>query len=157
MGVFKTFVLGGIHPEENKLSSNAPIEIVPVPGQAIIPLGQNLGAPAKPVVKKGDKVKTGQLIAEAGGFISANIHSPVSGTVLKIDNVVDMTGFRRPGLVIKTDGDEWDENIDRSDELVTEINYTSQEIIEKIKQAGLVGMGGATFPTYVKLMPPPGK
>lgn len=157
MGVFKTFVLGGIHPEENKLSSNAPIEIVPVPGQAIIPLGQNLGAPAKPVVKKGDKVKTGQLIAEAGGFISTNIHSPVSGTVLKIDNVVDMTGFRRPGLVIKTDGDEWDENIDRSDELVTEINYTSQELIEKIKQAGLVGMGGATFPTYVKLMPPPGK
>ncbi len=157
MGVLKTFVLGGVHPEENKLSSNAPIEVLPVPDQAIVPLGQNLGAPSKPVVNKGDKVKTGQLIAEASGFISANIHSPVSGTVLKIDNVVDMTGFRRPGIVIKTEGDEWDDNIDRTDELVTEINFTSEEIIEKIKQTGIVGMGGATFPTYVKLMPPPGK
>ncbi len=157
MGVLKTFVLGGVHPEENKLSSNVPIEALPVPEQAIVPLGQNLGAPSKPVVSKGDKVKTGQLIAEAGGFISANIHSPVSGTVLKIDNVVDMTGFRRPGIVIKTEGDEWDESIDRSDDLITEVDYSAEEIIEKIKQAGIVGMGGATFPTYVKLMPPPGK
>jgi len=157
MGILKTFTLGGVHPEENKLSSNTPIEVMSLPDQAIVPLGQNLGAPSKPIVKKGDKVKTGQLIAEAGGFISANIHSPVSGTVLKIDNLIGMSGFRRPSIVINTDGDEWEENIDRSGNLVTEISDSSQEIVEKIKQAGLVGMGGATFPTFVKLMPPPGK
>jgi len=157
MGILKTFTLGGVHPEENKLSSNTPIEVMSLPEQAIVPLGQNLGAPSKPLVKKGDKVKTGQLIAGAGGFISANIHSPVSGTVLKIDNLLDMSGFRRPSIVINTDGDDWEENIDRSGDLVTEISGSSEEIIEKIKQAGLVGMGGATFPTFVKLMPPPGK
>lgn len=157
MGILKTFALGGVHPAENKLSANAPIETVPVPGQAIVPLGQNLGAPSRPVVKKGDKIKVGQLIAEASGFISTNIHSPVSGSVLKIDNAIDSTGFKRPCIVINVDGDEWDEQIDRSDDLVKEIDLSAEEIIDKIKQAGLVGMGGATFPTYVKLMPPPGK
>ncbi len=157
MGILKTFALGGVHPEENKLSANAAIETLPPPKQAIVPLGQNLGAPSKPLVKKGDKVKVGQLIAEAGGFISTNIHSPVSGTVLKIDNVIDGTGFKRPGVVINVEGDEWDEGIDRSDEIVSDISLNPQEIVDRIKQAGLVGMGGATFPTYVKLMPPPGK
>jgi len=157
MGILKTFTLGGVHPEENKLSANAPIEVVPLPKQAIVPLGQNLGAPAKPIVARGDKVKVGQLIAEANGFISTNIHSPVSGSVLKIDNMIDSTGFRRPCVVITVDADEWEEGIDRSDDLITEINLSSEEIIEKIKRAGIVGMGGATFPTFVKLMPPKGK
>jgi electron transport complex protein RnfC len=157
MGILKTFALGGVHPQENKLSASAPIEVVPVPKQAIIPLGQNLGAPSRPIVKKGDKVKVGQLIAEASGFISTNIHSPVSGSVLKIDNLIDSTGFKRPAVVINVEGDEWDEKIDTSENLITEISLTGPEIIEKVKQAGLVGMGGATFPTYVKLMPPPGK
>ncbi len=157
MGALKTFALGGVHPPENKLSANVPIEVLPAPEQAIIPLGQNLGAPAKAIVKRGDKVKVGQLIAEASGFISANIHSPVSGTVFKLDNVIDSSGFKRPGIVINVEGDEWDENIDRSEELVTDTSMAAEDIIEKIKQAGLVGMGGATFPTYVKLLPPPGK
>ncbi len=157
MGILKTFALGGIHPPENKLSANLPIETLPAPKQAVIPMGQNLGAPSKPIVKRGDEVKVGQLIAEASGFISTNIHSPVSGKVLKIDNMIDGTGFRRPGIVINVEGDVWDESIDRSDDLVTDFSYTPEEIIEKVKQAGLVGMGGATFPTYVKLMPPPGK
>lgn len=157
MGILKTFALGGVHPPENKLSSNAPIVELPPPVQAIIPLGQNLGAPSKPLVKRGDEVKVGQLIAEASGFISTPIHSPVSGKVLKIDNVIDSTGFKRLGIVINVDGDEWDENIDRSEDLVSDLNFTPEEIINKIKAAGLVGMGGATFPTYVKLMPPPGK
>ncbi|RLD68896.1 MAG: electron transporter RnfC, partial [Bacteroidetes bacterium] len=113
-GRLKTFTLGGIHPEENKLSANAPIEVLPLPKQAIIPMGQNLGAPSKPIVSRGDFVKVGQLIAEAGGFISANIHAPVSGKVLKIDNVPDASGYKRPGIVINVEGDEWDENIDRS-------------------------------------------
>lgn len=157
MGILKTFALGGVHPQENKLSASAPIEVVPVPKQAIIPLGQNLGAPSRPIVKKGDKVKVGQLIAEASGFISTNIHSPVSGSVLKIDNLIDSTGFKRPAVLINVEGDEWDEKIDTSENLITEISLSGPEIIEKVKQAGLVGMGGATFPTYVKLMPPPGK
>jgi len=157
MGILKTFALGGIHPAENKLSASLPIEIVPIPKQAIVPLGQNLGAPSRPVVQRGDKVKVGQLIAEASGFISTNIHSPVSGSVLKIDGAIDSTGFKRPCIIINVDGDEWEEQIDRSDDLVKEIKFSAEEIIDKIKQAGLVGMGGATFPTYVKLMPPPGK
>jgi electron transport complex protein RnfC len=156
-GRLRTFTLGGIHPEENKLSGNAPIEVLPVPKQAVIPMGQNLGAPSKPVVNRGDQVKVGQLIAEASGFISANIHSPVSGKVLKIDNILDASGYKRPGIVINVDGDEWEESIDRSDDIVEEITLDTKEIIDRVKQMGLVGMGGATFPTNVKLMPPPGK
>lgn len=157
MGILQTFALGGIHPEENKLSSNAPIETLAIPKQAIVPLGQNLGAPSKPLVKKGDEVKVGQLIAEAGGFISTNIHSPVSGKVLKIDNAIDGTGYKRPCIIINVEGDVWDESIDTTPDIISEITLESKEIIDKIKNAGIVGMGGATFPTYVKLMPPPGK
>jgi electron transport complex protein RnfC len=157
MGILKTFALGGVHPEENKLSSDAPIEKLALPEQAIVPTGQNLGAPSKTIVKRGDSVKVGQLLAEAGGFISTNIHSPVSGKVLKIDNVIDGTGYKRPGIVINVEGDEWLDEIDRSEELKKEIELDGREIIERIKVNGLVGMGGATFPTYVKLMPPPGK
>ncbi|MCF6171808.1 MAG: electron transport complex subunit RsxC [Bacteroidales bacterium] len=155
--MLKTFALGGVHPEENKLSSNAPIEKLALPKQAIVPLGQNLGAPSKPLVKRGDQVKAGQLLAEAGGFISTNIHAPVSGKVIKIDNVIDGTGYKRPGIIIDVEGDEWLDDIDLSTDLKTEIELDGKAIIEKIKNAGLVGMGGATFPTYVKLMPPPGK
>lgn len=157
MGILRTFALGGIHPAENKLSANAAIETLPIPKQAIVPLGQNLGAPSKPIVKKGDEVKTGQLIAEASGFISTNIHSPVSGKVFKIDNAIDGSGYKRPCIIINVEGDTWDESIDTSPEIISEINLESKEIIDKIKTAGIVGMGGATFPTYVKLMPPPGK
>lgn len=157
MGILKTFALGGIHPEENKLSSNTPIEKLALPKQAIVPTGQNLGAPSKPLVKRGDTVKVGQLLAEAAGFISTNIHSPVSGKVFKVDNVIDGTGYKRPGIIINVEGDEWVDEIDRSEELKTDIELDGKAIIERIKSAGIVGMGGATFPTYVKLMPPPGK
>ncbi len=157
MGILKTFALGGVHPAENKLSANIPIEELPVPKQVTVPFGQNLGAPSKPLIKRGDTVKTGQLIGEASSFISANVHSPVSGTVLKIDNVVDSSGFRRPAAIINVEGDEWMEEIDRSEELITDFDLTAQEIIDKVKKAGIVGMGGATFPTHVKLMVPPGK
>ncbi len=157
MGLLKTFVLGGIHPPENKLSANKPIRTLAVPGQVVVPMGQNLGAPSKPVVKRGDKVKTGQLIAEAGAFISSNVHSPVSGTIFKIDNIMDASGYRRPAFIIKVEGDEWEEGIDRSETLVTDVDLTSEAIIAKVKEAGVVGMGGATFPTHVKLMIPPGK
>jgi len=157
MGLLKTFKLGGIHPEENKLSAQSPIEVLPPPSQVSVPLGQNLGAPAKPLVKRGDQVKTGQLIGVGEAFISANVHAPVSGKVLKIDKVLDASGFRRDAVIIKVEGDEWVENINRSDNIIKEIKDSPEEIISKIKAAGVVGMGGATFPTHVKLTPPPGK
>lgn len=154
----KTFRIGGVHPEENKLSSEAATQIAKLPQQAIFPLSQHIGAPARPVVKKGDKVKVGTLLAEAGGFVSAPVYSSVSGTVLKIDEVIDATGYRKPAIIVKVEGDEWEESIDRSDKLETLAAHpelTPEEIIERIKKAGVTGMGGAGFPTFIKLCPPP--
>ena len=154
----KTFRIGGVHPEENKLTSNCPTQVAPLPKQAIFPLSQHIGAPAKPVVSKGDKVRVGTLLAEAGGFVSAPIHSSVSGTVLKIDTAVDATGYRKPVIVVSVEGDEGEESIDRSDKLETldaHPELTPEEIVERVKQAGITGMGGAGFPTHVKLCPPP--
>ena len=154
----RTFRIGGVHPEENKLSSESITQIAKHPQQAIFPLSQHIGAPAKPVVKKGDKVKVGTLLAEAGGFVSAPIYSSVSGTVLKIDEAIDATGYRKPVIIVKVEGDEWEESIDRSDKLETLSSHpelTSEVIIERIKKAGVTGMGGAGFPTFIKLCPPP--
>ena len=154
--MLRTFRIGGIHPPENKLSAGKKITALDTPKQVVIPLGQHIGAPAQAVVKKGDLVKVGTLLAKAGGFVSANIHSSVSGKVNKIDDVVDASGYRRPAIYIDVEGDEWEETIDRSATLVKECALSSKEIIDKIAAAGIVGMGGATFPTQVKLMPPPG-
>ena len=155
----KTFRIGGVHPEENKLSADQPIKVAALPEVAVFPLGQHIGAPAKAVVAKGDKVKVGTMIAEAGGFVSAGIYSSVSGTVQKIDTVIDASGYRKPAIYIKVEGDEWEETIDRSEDLVKAADrpdLTPELIVEKIKNAGLVGMGGACFPVHVKLCPPPG-
>lgn len=155
----KTFRIGGIHPDENKLSNDVVTQPAPLPKQAVFPLSQHIGAPAKPVVKKGDKVKVGTLIAEAGGFISAPIHSSVSGTVFKVDNAINASGYLQPAIIINVEGDEWEETIDRSDKLETLEEHpelTPEEIVNRIKAAGVVGMGGACFPTFVKLCPPPG-
>ena len=153
-----TFKIGGIHPEENKLTAEVATQVAPLPTQAVFPLSQHIGAPAKPVVGKGDQVKVGTLLAEAGGFVSAPIYSSVSGTVVKIDTIVDATGYRKPAIFIKVEGDEWEEGIDRSDQLETldaHPELTPEEIVERVKQAGITGMGGAGFPTHVKLCPPP--
>ena len=150
----KTFRIGGVHPAENKLSTGKAIETLALPKQAVFPLSQHIGAPATPVVKKGDSVKVGTKIAEAGGFVSAAIFSSVSGKVNKIDNVVDASGYRKPAIFIDVEGDEWEASIDRSTTLVKECNLTPEEIVTKIKNAGVVGMGGACFPTHVKLTPP---
>ena len=154
--MLRTFRIGGIHPPENKLSAGKKIETLVLPKQVIIPLGQHIGAPAQALVKKGDLVKVGTLLAKAGGFVSANIHSSVSGKVNKIDNVLDASGYKKPAIYIDVEGDEWEESIDRSEDLVKECSLSPKEIIDKIAQAGIVGLGGATFPTQVKLMPPPG-
>lgn len=154
----KTFRIGGVHPHDNKeFSSHKAITAVPLPKKAIIPLVQHIGAPAKPVVQKGDAVKVGQLLAEAGGFVSAPIHSPVSGKVAKIDTAVDAWGMKMQAIYIDVEGDEWLPEIDRTDIIIPFSNLDSKEIIDKIKNAGIVGLGGACFPTHVKLMPPPGK
>ena len=154
----KTFSIGGIHPEENKLTHDAVTQVAALPKQAIFPLSQHIGAPAKPVVQKGDRVKVGTMIAEAGGFVSAPIFSSVSGTVAKIDTAIDATGYRKPAIYITVNGDEWEPKIDRSDKLETvELHpeLTPEEIVNRIKNAGVVGMGGACFPTFIKLTPPP--
>lgn len=152
----KTFRIGGVHPAENKLSAGKAIETLALPKQAVFPLSQHIGAPAAAIVKKGDLVKVGTKIAEAGGFVSAPIFSSVSGKVNKVDSVIDASGYRKPAIFIDVEGDEWEETIDRSIDLVKECNLTPEEIVAKIKDAGIVGMGGACFPTHVKLMPPPG-
>ena len=154
----RTFSIGGIHPEENKLTHEVATKVAVLPKQAIFPLSQHIGAPAKPVVQKGDRVKVGTMIAEAGGFVSAPIFSSVSGTVAKIDTAIDATGYRKPAIYITVDGDEWEEKIDRSDKLETveaHPELTPAEIVNRIKEAGVVGMGCACFPAFIKLTPPP--
>ena len=156
--IIRTFRIGGIHPEENKLTHESPTQIAPLPHQAIFPLSQHIGAPARPVVQKGDQVKVGTLIAEASSFVSAPIHSSVSGTVAKIDTAIDATGYRKPAIIIDVEGDDWEESIDRSTQLETLREHpelTPEEIIDRIKKAGITGMGGAGFPTFIKLCPPP--
>ncbi len=154
--MLKTFRIGGIHPKERKISAGKAIQPLAIPDQVIIPLTQHIGAPCQPVVKRGDAVKVGTLIGKSVGFVSANIHSPVSGTVQKLDTAIDASGYRRDAVFIKVEGDDWEEAIDRSETLMKECVLSPREIIDKIAAAGIVGMGGATFPTHVKLTPPPG-
>jgi len=153
----KTFPLGGVHPEEGKYTAKKSIEILPIPESVYIPLSQSLGAPSVPIVNKGDRVKTGQLIAKGEAFISANIHSSVTGVVEKIDEWIDASGYRKKAIIIKTEPDEWEEGILPQNQLNPTIVLSKEEIIQRIKEKGIVGMGGATFPTHVKLSIPQGK
>lgn len=151
-----TFSIGGIHPNDNKISRNCKIEVLPLPKTMYVSMAQHLGAPAKPIVAVGDSVKTGQVIAEPGGFISAFVHSPASGTVKSIAPRKDLAGNNVMHIEIAVEGDEWAEGIDLSDTLVTEIPEDRNVMLERIKACGVVGLGGATFPTHVKLNPAPG-
>lgn len=156
MGIFtgkKTFK-GGVHPKEYKeLTEHLAFEVMPNPKQIIIPLNQHLGKPAKPIVKKGDVVKVGTLLAEADGFISAAIHSSVSGKVSKITKNANVLGVPKDAIVIEcSESNEY--------EFLAPLDFntvTAEEIRERVKIAGIVGQGGASFPTYVKLSPPPDK
>jgi len=129
--MLKTFRIGGIHPEENKLSAGKAIQPIAIPEQVVIPLSQHIGAPTQPVVKKATKVKVGTLIGKSVGFVSANIHSSVSGTVLKIDKALDASGYKHDAVLIKVEGDEWEDSIDRSPELKKACDLTPKEILEK--------------------------
>lgn len=151
-----TFRIGGVHPNDSKLSRDCAIETLPLPQTVYVSMAQHLGAPATPVVAAGDKVKAGQVIAEPAGFISAFVHSPVSGTVKAVAPRADIAGKMVTHVEIAVEGDEWAEGIDLSDTLVTEIPSDRAAVLEKIKKCGVVGLGGATFPTNVKLNPAPG-
>ena len=150
----KTFQIGGIHPAENKLSAEREIQVLAPPETAYIPVSQHLGAPAKAVVDRGDHVRTGQLIAKSSGFVSANIHSSVTGNVLKIDRITDSSGYKQTAIIIETTEEEWHPGIDTSSDIEPDIKNTSGEIIQKIIEAGIVGLGGAAFPSHVKLSLP---
>ncbi len=154
--MLKTFKLGGVHPKENKLSADKAIEILPLPKSVTIPVAQHIGAPASVSVQKGDSVRVGTIIAKSSGFVSANIHSSVSGKVAKIDEVMDASGYKKLSVIIDVEDDIWEESIDRSATLLTDCTLDPKQINQKILDAGIVGLGGATFPTHVKLAPPPG-
>lgn len=154
----KTFPKGGVHPQENKLTANKPIQKLPPSNMVTIPITQHIGTPAQPVVERGEAVKTGQIIAKTGGFVSANIHSSVTGKVAKISDEMDSSGYRRTAITIRTDKEEeWAEGVDTSDHLISTITASRDEILQKILSAGIVGMGGATFPSHIKLNIPKGK
>jgi electron transport complex protein RnfC len=153
----KTFKMGGVHPEENKISNDAAIEVMPVPAQMVVLMNQHLGAPATPVVQKGDKVKVGQLIGEAQAFMCANVHSPVSGTVAKVEPCKDAFGLAKPAVYINVEGDEWMETIDRTPDIKRDCTLEPKQIVDKLKEMGIVGLGGATFPAHIKYNVPEGK
>lgn len=148
--------MGGVHPAEQKhFTDKKPVENLPLPERVFIPLSQHTGAPAKAVVQKGDLVKKGQLIAEAGGFVSANIHASISGTVVKVDDYPHPFGRPQPAVEIESDGkDEPDSSLSP---VADWENAKPADLKQRISDAGIVGMGGATFPTFVKLSPPEDK
>lgn len=150
----KTFNIGGVHPHDNKLNTEAPVKELPIPQQVCVMVSQHLGAPSQPIVKKGDKVKVGTVLTQNDAFLGAVVHSPVSGTVNKIADIPDASNYPKPAIFIDVEGDEWEESIDRSPDIKREIELEAPAIIQKVKEMGIVGMGGACFPTHVKLMPP---
>lgn len=154
----KTFKIGGTHPNDSKISSSCKIEVLPLPKTVYVSMAQHLGAPAKPIVEVGAELKTGQVIAEPGGFISAFVHSPVTGNVKSIAPRQDLAGNWMTHIEITVADEEvWAEGIDTTKDIVTKLPEDNAFIIDRIKSNGVVGLGGATFPTHVKLCPPPGK
>jgi len=146
---------GGTHPPEKKFAAAEPIREFPPPEMLSVPLSQHIGVPAAPTVKPKDLVARGQVIGEAKGFVSAPVHSPVSGTVLKIEKRPDPFGRPIDYVVIQNDGEErWSEGCDVERDYAA---MSAEEIKSAVAAAGIVGMGGATFPTHVKLSPPPDK
>lgn len=147
----RTFKIGGVHPPENKLTASQPIIEAPLPAEVTLMLGQHIGRPATPVVAKGDHVVAGQMVAEAAGPVSAAVHTPVSGVVTKIATALNPQGFPVDAITIKADPEQPAKKSERRavDKL------SSADIIKAIADAGIVGLGGATFPTPVKLTPPP--
>ena len=149
--MLKTFSKGGIHPAENKLTSTKEIKRLETPKMVYVPISQHIGIPSEIVVVKKEKVAIGQIIARSAGFVSANIHSPVAGVVAKLDKIFDCRGYQIQCIVIKTDAKDPSNFEDIIYPLKKEITLSPQEIIKHITDSGIVGLGGATFPTHVKL------
>jgi electron transport complex protein RnfC len=147
---------GGTHPPESKFTEHRKIEVLPPPSTVHIPLDQHTGAPAEPLVKKGDHVKVGTKVGEAAGFISATIHSSISGTVKDVGECIHpVTGASSRAVIVEGDGeDAWDESLTAREDYLT---LEPQELVAAVKEAGIVGLGGAAFPTHVKLSPPKDK
>jgi electron transport complex protein RnfC len=152
----KTFHFqGGVHPPEEKLTAQLPSEDMPLPEKVYIPLSQHIGAPAVPVVKAGDRVLTGAVIAEAGGFVSVPVHASITGTITEITDYPHPVGRNMPTVVIEGDGGEqWVSSVAPRED--TDL-LSGDKIRDIIKNAGIVGLGGAAFPTHVKLSPPADK
>ncbi len=149
--MLKTFPKGGVHPPENKITASKPIKGLAVPKVVYVPISQHIGIPAEIVVDRKDKVQIGQVIAKSGGFVSSNIHAPVSGTVTKLDKIVDTSGYKKQCIVIRTDAKDESNFKEVEYPLKKEITLTPEEIIKRISKFGIVGLGGATFPSHVKL------
>jgi len=158
----------GLHLPENKITDYKPIEVLPVPGEVIIPLIQNIGAPCNFIVERKDQVKTGQKIADSKSFVSAPIHSSISGKIKKISKILNpATGKLMEAATIESDGEDgWVErkplyDIEKSQDYIRLMgiidSLKKEEMLLKIREAGIVGLGGAAFPTHVKLSPPPDK
>lgn len=147
---------GGVHPPEYKeLTENCAFEVIPLPDEIILPLAQHLGKEASPQVKKGDEVVPGQLVAAAEGFVSAPVHTSVAGKVMSLGKELTSSGFPKSSIVIKTNG-----TVEAEKTLLPPLNpetITPDEIRNRVAEAGIVGQGGAAFPTSVKLSPPKDK
>ena len=157
-----TFHKGGVHPPENKLTVSMPIVPVELPREVTVTFSQHIGAMARCVLAKGDTVNRGDLVAEAVGFVSANVHTPISGTVTRVDKSKTAYGFTADTVTITATSEDHERDMKaiaamspvRSDSQIDAL--TPEEIVAIIDRAGIVGLGGATFPTKVKLAPPPG-
>ena len=146
---------GGVHPKEGKeLAEKSAIAVAPMLDNYKVVVHQNIGAPPKLLVKKGDEVKKGQMIAEAGGFVSVPLHSPTSGKVAAIENIPGVMGTMVEAVSIDADGeDAWGELLPALDWKTA----SADDLKKRICDCGIVGMGGAAFPSHVKLSPPPEK
>lgn len=153
----KTFPIGGIHIDKHKITSHKPIIDAGLPEFVYIPIKQHIGAPAKIMVKIGDKVKVGTLLADADGIVSSDIHSSVSGEVVKIDDIVNVDAYYSTMIVIKVEGDEYEASIDTTPSVIKKITAEKEDIIKIIRSSGIVGMGGAGYPTPIKAAIPEGK
>jgi electron transport complex protein RnfC len=149
--MLKTFPKGGIHPPENKITAEKGIKRMAVPKVVYVPIAQHIGIPAEIIVAAKEKVQIGQVIAKSGGFVSSNIHSPVAGTVTKLDMIIDTSGYKKQCIVIRTDVKDESNFEVKEYPLKTEIELEPKAILQRISDYGIVGLGGATFPAHVKL------